>query len=191
MIKVQNRKAYLKILVSAPLVIGAIFLASNAFSADLKMSQSLSINKSTQKQPKKSIVNRVSESVSDGVGRVIDVATDWVTNEPSDSQYSLVQGWSTRAIEQTKSLLGKLPSPEVPFEIREGGTGLNIPTGKSSHLAVGNLNSQYGQFHESDQTGIHWVNKMDQDTSFYMGIQRNSGDAKETTSGVGFIYDLN
>lgn len=189
--QVKSKKPYLKYLLACPLMIAAIFMASNALAVDLKMAQSLSSPQVATKQPEKSIIKRVSTSVSSSVSHIIETTSDWVGFKSRDGQYSLADGWTGRAIENTKSMLGRLPAPQIPFELRDGVTGLNIPLTKGSHLALGNLNTQYGQFYDSDQTGIHWVNKVDSDTSFYLGVQRNSGDAKETTSGMGFIYDLN
>lgn len=189
--KAQTKRLEIRWILATPLLVGAVLWVGQAHAIDLKLSQTLSVERLRSGHENHSVIHKVGHTVSERVNNLIEVTTQWVHNSPKLETPVAMNSWADRAIEQTKSLMGKLPSPTIPFEIREGAAGIDFPTSGSSHVTLGNLSSQHGQFHDSDRSGIHWVNRVDQDTSFFVGIQRNSGDAKETTSGIGFIYDLN
>ena len=171
-------------LMGAVALVALASVPKQAFSLELKISETLS----SQEEGSKGVIARVQQTLKlgfSGLSRVGEV----LIGESKHSEVPVRPIGYTSADVQGRND-GSQPALPLPVSLVGDGAALSISVGEGSQVVVGNLINPKRPIHGSEQTGMHWVNRVNENTSFYLGVRRNSGDAKETTSGFGWIYDL-
>ncbi|MDX1667836.1 MAG: hypothetical protein R3194_00325 [Limnobacter sp.] len=173
---------------TAMVVSGLLFCyCSVSYSVDLRLEHTLS-------NPAKGSVNllksvpKPAQQPSPG----FEITSDRLIQRSSlEQEFSLVTHWAITAVDKTKNLLGQLKAPSISLGLHDRGSGIILPLSNGNRFVIGHLSPQIGRFYETERTGFYWLNRVSSDSSFYVGVQKNSSDAKEVTSGVGMVYELN
>ncbi len=186
---VSNRHFRCLLLSSA---ISLTCFAEPSYGLNLKLSHSLSLDSTSQTaENSKTLFNSLGNSLNQGITILFKIGENLVFKPTSKlPQLALSDRLKLPATSISHKDYKDLLPASWPVSFHSKASGVDFYIDGGNKIVIGDIVNPHQPNQQFSVRGMHWVNRLTDNSSFVWSIQKSSSDAKELRSGFGLLYDL-